>query len=141
MGIFRRKKKIKGVIKAPWSACEIQTTGKRFKVAVAGESHYQETLVQAWNESYPDTIIDAVIVPEPDNSHDPNAIAVRLVNPNGNLALVGYIPRDVAAASREAMKLLPPEHVGFACKAQMRTNPKVPDSMIGVWLNLPLATE
>ena len=137
MGIFRRKKKTK----TPWSACEIQTTGNYFKVAVAGESHYQEALVDAWNRHYPDVVVDAVIVPEPWNSHDVNAISVKIVDHNGDLSVVGYIPRNVAAASREAMKLLPPEHVGFACKAQMRTNPKVPDSMIGVWLNLPLATE
>ena len=36
------------------------------------------------------------IVPEPDNQYDPNALAV-WVNRGGELARVGYVPRDLAA--------------------------------------------
>lgn len=140
MRLFGRKKKVKEGTDTSWSACEIQTTGKYFKIAVAGESHYQGPLVEAWNRQYPDVEVDVVIIPEPENPHDPNAIAVKIVNHNGGLDLVGYIPRDVAAASKNAMSLLPSEHVGFACRGKMRINPHVPDSMIGIWLNLPLDT-
>lgn len=37
------------------------------------------------------------VVPEPDNPHDPNALAVHVAVTPGNVKHVGFIPRDLAA--------------------------------------------
>ncbi|MDX6286041.1 MAG: hypothetical protein QOG53_1526 [Frankiales bacterium] len=63
---------------------------------IVGEAHYQGALwAICGGVKGGDRIrcaIVAVLVPEPDNPYDPNAIAVQI---NGNL--VGYLARDVAA--------------------------------------------
>ena len=145
MGIFRRKKKktdqsVSRVI-TDWTSCEIETTRLIFDVAVVGESHYQEALEKMYDNISPSVYIDVVIVPEPDNPYDPNAIAVMMVNDNNHLETIGYIDKNTAAASKDAMAMLPPTATGFECRGIMKKNPRVENSLIGVWLNLPLASE
>lgn len=62
---------------------------------VVGESRYQQALWAACGGSPGDRVrhrIVAVLVPEPDNPHDGNAVAVWVDG-----AVVGYLPREVAA--------------------------------------------
>lgn len=62
---------------------------------VVGESSYQDALWSHCGGSRGDRIrcdIVAILVPEPENPHDSNAISVHVGG-----AVVGYLPRDVAA--------------------------------------------
>lgn len=62
---------------------------------VVGEASYQDALWMICGGSLGDRIrhrVVAVLVPEPKNPHDPNAISVRI---DGHL--IGYLPRDIAA--------------------------------------------
>src|SRR4051794_685699 len=61
-------------------------------VRVVGTSHYQDALLALSGRKHDEEIrLDkvATFVPEPDNPHDPNAIAVQI---DGHL--VGYLSRD-----------------------------------------------
>ncbi len=65
---------------------------------VVGESHYQEALWRIVGGRNPDPVrheTHAVLVPDPSNRYDPNAIEVRVDG-----TLVGYLSRDDAAAYR-----------------------------------------
>lgn len=70
----------------------------RFKIDVVGESHYVAALEQILTtrgtarESYQEVKAPCVLVREPDNPHDPNAVAVQVDGWK-----VGYIPRENAA--------------------------------------------
>ena len=62
---------------------------------VVGEASYQDALWSHCGAPQGDRVrydIVAVLVPEPQNPHDGNAISVRIEG-----AVVGYLPRDVAA--------------------------------------------
>jgi hypothetical protein len=62
---------------------------------IVGEASYQDALWTICRGAEGDRIrhsVVAVLVPEPENPHDPNAIAVQI---DGHL--VGYFPRDTAA--------------------------------------------
>jgi len=65
---------------------------------VAGESHYQEALRALTDTDGATEVrleVEAVLVPEPTNPHDPNAVMVQV----GGL-LVGYLPRQSAVSLR-----------------------------------------
>ncbi|HEV7652773.1 MAG TPA: HIRAN domain-containing protein [Actinophytocola sp.] len=62
---------------------------------IVGEASYQDALWTVCGGSPGDEIrhdIVAVLVPEPENPHDPNAISVRIES-----RIVGYLPRRLAA--------------------------------------------
>jgi len=86
-GLFRKKETT-----VTLSVVELAGAGY---CAVAGESHYQEALnatrgvCSGTHEGHP--AFTAVLVPEPHNPYDANAIAVW--SPRGKL---GYLPRDDA---------------------------------------------
>jgi len=68
---------------------------------VVGESHYQEALWRIIGGRNPDPVRHetyAVLVPDPSNRYDPNAIEVRVDG-----TLVGYLSRDDAAAYRPGL--------------------------------------
>jgi hypothetical protein len=71
---------------------------------VVGESHYQNALwriVGGVRQEHVHHEVHAVLMPEPDNAYDPNAIKVLI---DGNL--VGYLSREDAAAYRPGLLLL-----------------------------------
>jgi hypothetical protein len=71
---------------------------------VVGESVYQDALWSLCGGSLGDRVrhdIVAVLVPEPNNPHDSNAIRVRV---DGHV--VGYLPRDVAARYVSGLRAL-----------------------------------
>lgn len=85
--------------------------------AVAGESHYQEELRATKSvcsgsfEGRP--IFTAALVPERDNEHDANAVAIH--SPKGKL---GYIPRETALAYRQLFtEITAHGYDGGACDA------------------------
>jgi collagen type III alpha len=63
---------------------------------VAGESHHSQAIRNLFGRQYgpggAEIEVKAQLIPEPDNPHDPNAVAVRCGG-----ATVGYLPRDDAA--------------------------------------------
>jgi HIRAN domain len=85
MGIFKRRSTV------AW-----RLFGGYEELEVVGEASYQDTLWSLCGGSLGDRIrhdIVAVLIPEPDNPHDANAIAVH--SEDGRP--VGYLPRQVAA--------------------------------------------
>ena len=69
------------------------------RVRVAGVSQSQDILraLGGWRQS---RVVTALLVPQPDNPHDANAIAVYVASRGARTSLaehVGYIPRDLAA--------------------------------------------
>lgn len=75
---------------------------------VVGESHYQEALwriVGGWTKERVRHPVVAVLRAEPSNQHDRNAIAVFV---SGHL--VGYLPREVAAAYQPGLLGLQARH-------------------------------
>ncbi len=84
---------------------------------VAGESHYQEALHEivgpgAEGEVALDT--EALLVPEPSNPHDPNAVMVQI---DGRL--VGYLPRHEAVAYGATLRKLSERGRTGACEARI----------------------
>src|SRR3954453_2190671 len=68
-------------------------TGHHGFVQVVGESHYQDALRTLAGRIGSDGVFTARLVPEPDNPHDPRAVAVCV---DGDLAKIGHLARDVA---------------------------------------------
>lgn len=62
---------------------------------IVGESYRQSALRRLWN---PDVTYDAVLIPEPDNPHDRNAVRVEISGIH-----VGYLSRETARTYREVM--------------------------------------
>jgi hypothetical protein len=118
-----------------------------FNLEVVGESHYQDALWRAVG-SIPDdqedvhTNLQAALVPEPDNEHDSNAIAVHIEGRR-----VGYLSRGDARRYRTAFQKLADEGRVGACDAWIRGGfwvegrrlvflTKRSRANLGVWLDL-----
>lgn len=93
------------------------------RLAVVGESHYQAALRNAahgraagagFDEHLP---VTAVLVPEPTNPYDPNAVRVD-VRSDAGPAIVGYLAREVAAHYQPALLALDANHYG-TCAARI----------------------
>lgn len=103
-------------------------------VAVVGESHYQNTLrslcgSQRWEDVGFDCV--AVLVPEPNNPHDPNAIMVQV-----EARLVGYLSREDAVRYQELITDALPRLI--QCDARIAgRGPGSDTSNLGVFLKLP----
>jgi hypothetical protein len=66
------------------------------EVGVVGESHYQDALTAIVGGKRPESVripTQAVLVPEPSNPYDPNAVAVYVAGRK-----VGHLPRPAAQA-------------------------------------------
>jgi hypothetical protein len=69
-----------------------------YEVRVAGVSFYNRQEALRRLAQYDPKDIHTVLVPEADNSYDPNAIAVQvLVNGSRNIYRLGYVPRTETA--------------------------------------------
>jgi len=64
-------------------------------IDIVGESHFQETLAM-YKSGDSDTWANGVLIPEPDNKFDPNAILLYLINDEFWIDPVGYLPKEVA---------------------------------------------
>lgn len=96
-------------------------------VNVAGESHYQDALRRIAGEEQR-LEVDAALIPEPNNPHDPNAIRVEIHDEK-----VGYLPRDVAPAYGPLVKEPAERGRTAVCEAMVRGR----DGIYGVFLKLP----
>jgi hypothetical protein len=109
-------------------------------VPVVGTSHYQPALVRISGRKADEEIRvekTATLYREPDNQHDPNAIAV---NVDGEL--VGYLSRDENTRWQEVVKRLAEhDHVAAAEAMIAGRAPGGGTSNLGVFLRLPTPTE
>ena len=65
-------------------------------VEIVGESHFQEALARYKAGSSSDVWANGVLIPEPDNKFDPNAILLYLINNEYWIDPVGYLPKEIA---------------------------------------------
>jgi hypothetical protein len=101
-------------------------------VRVVGTSHYQDALLElSGRESDEEIRVDkvAIFVPEPDNPHDPNAIAIHIEG-----RLVGYLSRD---ENRRWLDVVSGHEVGAEAMIAGRGG----TTGLGVFLRLPTPTE
>ena len=103
---------------------------------VVGESHYQDALWRVAGGRTAERVrveVQAVLLAEPDNPYDPNAIAVLIDG-----AKVGYLCRDDAEAYRPGLLALEARHralialAGVVVGGGMRQDGP---GMLGVWLS------
>ena len=64
-------------------------------IEIVGENQFQETLAR-YKTSQSDAWANGVLIPEPDNKFDPNAILLYLINNEYWIDPVGYLPKQVA---------------------------------------------
>ena len=109
-------------------------------VRAVGVSHYQDALRRSAGAEGPVSIrrdVEAALVPEPENPHDPNAVRVEV---DGEL--VGYLARDDALRYGPAVRRLR-EHgrllVSDAVISRRGEDSETPN--LGLFLSLPSATE
>ena len=103
-------------------------------VNVAGESHYQEALQALTCTDGTSEIrleVEAVLVPQPANPHDHNAVMVQI---DGRL--VGYLPRAPAVAYGPMIAEVVARGRAAACEAMIAGRGGGP-SALGVFLRLP----
>jgi collagen type III alpha len=109
-------------------------------VSVVGTSHYQPALTEISGRIGDEEIrfeTRATLVPEPDNPHDANAIAVHVTN-----RLVGYLSREENPRWQEIVKVLTEHgHVAAAEAMIAGRGPGGGTSNLGVFLRLPTPTE
>lgn len=109
-------------------------------VPVVGTSHYQPALSAITGRQADEEIrfeTTATLHSEPDNPHDPNAIAIHVQD-----QLVGYLSRDENPRWQEVVKTLAThEHVGAAEAMIAGRGPGGGTSNLGVFLRLPTPTE
>jgi hypothetical protein len=109
-------------------------------VPVVGTSHYQPALAEITGRKREEEIrVEKIagLVPEPDNPHDPNAIAVHI---DGHL--VGYLSRDENPRWQDVVGTLADHDHRAAAEAMIAGHgPGGGTSNLGVFLRLPTPTE
>ena len=102
-------------------------------VRVVGTSHYQEALLELTGGRAGDEEIRvqkvALFVPEPENPHDPNAVAVKIDD-----RLVGYLSRD---ENKRWLDVVTGHEVGAEAMIAGRQG----TTGLGVFLRVPTPTE
>lgn len=94
MGLFGSKKEPTATLPQVWPTTPNSRLGRLDSV---GESHHAQAILDVLGGA-PTLYGVAVLMPEPDNAHDPNAIAVYV-----NARRVGYLSRQSVASSRRAI--------------------------------------
>jgi hypothetical protein len=102
---------------APRSTGAIQGYGKQpvnvtwipgtHKIPVVGLGHYTAAVRDTVKAAPADGIMAALLLPEPSNPHDPNAIAVYMAG-----GLVGHVPRHTAEVLQPALMSMSASHGG-----------------------------
>lgn len=109
-------------------------------VRVAGVSHYQPALLEVTGAQAGDEVrfaCEAALVPEPDNPHDPNAVAVQIEG-----RPVGYLERDEAVRWQPIAQAVAGH--GSTAMAEAMVAGRGAESNtpnLGVFLRLPTPTE
>jgi hypothetical protein len=77
------------------------------EIPLAGASHHAAAVEETIRGVLDGGQMDAVLIPEPDNPHDPNAVAVYMLGGH-----VGYVPRRMAGMLQPALAALSAAHGG-----------------------------
>ena len=78
------------------------------EIPVVGLRYHQEGVRETLAAIAAGTEADALPLPEPNNAHDPNAIAVYMAG-----GLVGYVPRDLATVMQPVLISMSASHGGL----------------------------
>lgn len=100
-----------------------------FNCEVVGEASYQPAIRRILESSDTENA-DFVVVPEPTNQFDPNAVAIKSVAYD----TVGYLPRAVAALVKPALVRFHAGHGGHPCCSGTIVGGS--KGIYGVWLDL-----
>lgn len=117
---------------------EVTNTPGTFEWNVVGEGHYQDALALITGgktEEGHNMLIDALLVPEDDNPHDPLAYCVRIKGHR-----VGYMSREDARTLREKVKDTNLDGVWLKVPAMIRggwRHSPEDQGMFGVVFDLP----
>jgi hypothetical protein len=105
-------------------------------IAAVGESHYQPALHAASGARLGEVVAFdclAVLVPEPDNPYDANAVMVQV-----DANLVAYLSREDAASYRSAVQSAATSQRVIACNARIAGRGGNSDTLnLGIFLHLP----
>jgi hypothetical protein len=99
---------------------------------VVGEASYQDTLWRLCNRSEGERVrhdVTAILVPDPANPYDSNAISVQIDG-----CLVGYLARDVAAQYLPGLKALMASCGGYVALPGVIVGGGSRQGRLGVWL-------
>jgi hypothetical protein len=109
-------------------------------VRTVGVSHYQPALLELTGAREGDEVrvdVRVALVPQPDNPHDPNAVAVEI---DGRL--VGYLSRDDAVVWQPIVQVVADHGALAVCDAMIAgRGPESGTPNLGVFLRLPTPTE
>ena len=102
------------------------------EIPVAGLEHHAMAVLETQAAAPRDGGMDAVLLPEPANPHDPNAVAVYMAG-----GLVGYVPRRIAAVLQPALTAMSASYGGrpSGCPARIVAAGRTP----GIVLTIDLA--
>ena len=115
----------------------VQDVSGEDRLRIVGVSHYQAALADAAGGKRPGGVevrTRVGLVPEPDNPHDANAIAVRLDDGGGER--VGYLPREEAARYRRLMDAVAARGRRPVCEGVILGGDATRDTMFVVWLHV-----
>jgi hypothetical protein len=109
-------------------------------VRTVGVSHYQPTLLELTGATPGAEVrveTRAALVPQPDNPHDPNAVAIEI---DGRL--VGYLAREEAERWQPILQVVADNGALAVCEAMIAgRGAESGTSNLGVFLRLPTPTE
>lgn len=132
--LFRRKQASSGDSASLTLPATVLNRRQRGFVPVVGESHYQDAIKDAVRNLLRNGEIyetQAVLVREPDNEYDPNAVAVYLEN-GGK---IGYLSREAALAYQPVLQQLAARKRVAVCAANI-TGGTVDKPNWGVFLDV-----
>lgn len=66
-------------------------------VEIAGESNYQDALSRYKLPTQTESWANGILIPEPENRYDPNAVRLFLINDDYRIDLVGYVTKELAS--------------------------------------------
>ena len=113
---------------------DVEATGY-FAVEVVGESNYLPALKRAKRSIKGDSSLRVVLVREPNNKFDKNAVCVCGVIGDA-LETVGYLSRENAEEYGKVLRRYETKDHYVSCQAQLRGGDRERPN-IGVWLDLP----
>jgi hypothetical protein len=94
-----------------------------YEIPVAGLEHRAAAVLDTVKAIRAGGEIDAVLLPEPSNAHDPNAIAIYTAG-----GLIGYVQRRIAAVLRPALTALSASNGGMPAGCPARIGVREHDS-------------
>ncbi len=107
------------------------SSGSNYRNEIVGESHYQSDIRKLTRTGERVYRARVLLLPEPDNPHDSNA--VRVTDFRG--ATLGYLPRETAAELHKAVAALSARSEPASCEAIIIGGDRE-RKHYGIWLDL-----